>query len=295
MDMVLHSTDENRRAIELFGYATEIRMERIARGFVAQERPPLFSGENQMNVNGGKGLRHSERMMNRDAIRQSQRDCVFQPKVGALAYLGCGLEVGNNANGVMAVDPNHVDKHVANDKRFSYPVVMALADAYLSQVKNLSQILQAIRQAQPPERFTHKFLEGLDFKSTNDRGIIGVLKALGFIDESGTPKQPYFDYLDDERHKGVLAEGIRRAYADLFKLNNKANEKDAAWVKNKLKMLTQGTKSDAVLAKMTATFIAICKEADFSIPAVAPKEVKTETSVEAPPPAVTAQELPTGH
>jgi len=163
---------------------------------------------------------------------------------------------------------------------------MALSNAYLSQVKNLSAILQAIRQAQPPERFTHKFLEGLDFKSTNDRGIIGVLKALGFIDESGTPKQPYFDYLDDERHRAVLADGIRRAYADLFKLNNKANEKDAAWVKNKLKMLTQGAKSEAVLTKMTMTFVALCKEADFSTPGTALKEAKdgavTEPPVAAP-------------
>jgi len=146
---------------------------------------------------------------------------------------------------------------------------MALSNAYLNQVKNLSQILQAMRQAQPPERFSHKFLEGLDFKSTNDRGIISVLKALGFIDESGVPKQPYFDYMDDERHRVVLADGVRRAYADLFKLNNKANEKDAAWVKNKLKMLTQGTKGEAVLTKMTATFVALCKEADFSGPIVA--------------------------
>jgi len=39
----------------------------------------------------------------------------------------------------------------------------------------------------------------------------------------------------------------------------KANEKDAAWVKNKLKMLTQGAKSDVVIAKMATTFIALCK------------------------------------
>lgn len=172
---------------------------------------------------------------------------------------------------------------------------MALSDAYLSQVKNLPQILQAIRQAQPPERFTHKFLEGLDFKSTNDRGIIGVLKALGFIDESGTPKQPYFDYMDDERHRTVLAEGLRRAYADLFKLNKEANEKDAGWVRNKLKMLTQGAKSDVVLARMAATFVALCKEADFSSPAIAPKEVKVETQVETPSPALPPQEQTLAH
>src|SRR5580692_1839634 len=135
---------------------------------------------------------------------------------------------------------------------------MALSNAYLLQVKNLAEILQAIRQAQAPDRFTHKFLEGLGFKSTNDRGIIGVLKALGFTDESGNPKQPYFDYLDDDRHKAVLAEGIRRAYADLFKLSNKANEMDVGWVKNKLKTLTQGAKSEAVLPKMAATFVALC-------------------------------------
>jgi hypothetical protein len=87
---------------------------------------------------------------------------------------------------------------------------MALSNAYLFQVKNLPQVLKAIREAQAPERFTYGFLEALGFKSTNDRGIIGVLKALGFIDESGNPKQPYFDYLDEERHEQVLADGIRR-------------------------------------------------------------------------------------
>ncbi len=172
---------------------------------------------------------------------------------------------------------------------------MALSDAYLISTKNLPEILKAIRQAQPPERFTNKFLEGLDFKSTNDRAIIGVLKALGFLDESGTPKQPYFDYMDDERHKSVLAEGIRRAYADLFKLNKDANEKDAAWVKNKLKMLTQGTKSDTMMAKMKPTFLSLCKEADFSSSvATASKETKAETPNESQPSAPLPQEQPNG-
>lgn len=162
--------------------------------------------------------------------------------------------------------------------RARYNRGMALSNAYLFQVKNLPQILKAIREAQAPDRFTYSFLEALGFKSTNDRGIIGVLKALGFIDESGSPKQPYFDYLDDERHEEVLADGIRRAYADLFKLNNKADEKDTPWVKNKLKTLTQGAKGDAVLTKMAATFTALCKEADFTTPTVPAKEETAATT-----------------
>ena len=43
-------------------------------GFVAQERPAVFGGEDQMNVNGGKGLWHVGRMPNRVGVFQSQRD-----------------------------------------------------------------------------------------------------------------------------------------------------------------------------------------------------------------------------
>ena len=59
MNMVFDAANEDGRAIELFGDAAEIRMERIARGFVAQEWPPVFGREDEMNVNRGKGLGHN--------------------------------------------------------------------------------------------------------------------------------------------------------------------------------------------------------------------------------------------
>ena len=65
MNVVFHAGDEDRRAIELFGDAAEIRVECITRGFVAQERPAVFGGEDEVNVNGGKGLWHVARMPNR--------------------------------------------------------------------------------------------------------------------------------------------------------------------------------------------------------------------------------------
>jgi hypothetical protein len=37
MDVIFHTADAEGRAIELFGDAAEIRMERVARGFVEQE------------------------------------------------------------------------------------------------------------------------------------------------------------------------------------------------------------------------------------------------------------------
>ena len=72
MHVVFHAADEEGRALKLFGDAAEIRVERVARGFVAQKRPAVFGGEYQMNVNGGKGLWHVARIANRVRVFQSQ-------------------------------------------------------------------------------------------------------------------------------------------------------------------------------------------------------------------------------
>jgi hypothetical protein len=152
---------------------------------------------------------------------------------------------------------------------------MALSNAYLMTSKNLEGIFAAIRNAQAPEKFTIKFLESLGFTTTNDRLIIGVLKALGFLDEASIPTQRYFEFLDDTQSENVLAQGIREAYADLFRVNNKANEMSEAEVKSKLKTLMQGSKSENVLRLMAMTFTALCKNADFSKTATAPKQEKT--------------------
>lgn len=152
---------------------------------------------------------------------------------------------------------------------------MALSNAYLLTTKNLEGILAAICNAQAPEKFTIKFLESLGFTSTNDRLILGVLKALGFLDEAGTPTQRYFEFLDETQSETVMGQGIREAYGDLFRVNNKANEMGEAEVKSKLKTLTQGAKSDNVLRLMAMTFTALCKNAKFTVTGAAPKQEKT--------------------
>jgi hypothetical protein len=141
---------------------------------------------------------------------------------------------------------------------------MALPTSYLTTVKNLDGILAAIQGAQAPEKFTQAFLESLEFKSTSDRLVIGVLKAIGFIDDSGRPKDRYFRFLDQTQSAKVLAEGIRDAYQDLFKVNTKANELGKQEVINKFKTLSQGQLSEAVLDKMAMTFTALVKLGDFT-------------------------------
>ena len=141
---------------------------------------------------------------------------------------------------------------------------MALPTAYLTTTKNVDAILTAIKTAEAPQKFNRMFLENLGFKSSGDRLIINVLKALGFLASDGTPTERYVRYLDQTQSGQVLAEGIREAYADLFQLNREAETMGRTELKNKIKTLRQGKGTDAVLLSMAKTFEALVKEADFS-------------------------------
>jgi len=111
--------------------------------------------------------------------------------------------------------------------------------------------------------FTQKFLEDLGFTSSNDRLIINVLKSLGFLDDAGRPTKRYFEYLDQSQSARVLAEGVREAYADLFRVNKNAHTMTKPDVVNKLKTLGEGKLSDSVVDKMAMTFLALAKHSDF--------------------------------
>lgn len=121
-----------------------------------------------------------------------------------------------------------------------------------------------MKSAQAPEKFTIRFLESLDFKSTSDRLIVGMLKAIGFLSPDGSPTERYFRFLDQTQSAQVLAEAVRDAYADLFQVNKTANTMSKSEVINKMKTLGQGQFSESVLDKMAMTFIELCKLSDFS-------------------------------
>lgn len=141
---------------------------------------------------------------------------------------------------------------------------MSLTNSYLTTTKNLESIFNVILTAKAPERFTHKFLSDLGFTSSNDRLIIGVLKAVDMIDENSAPTQRYFDFLDQTQSKKVLAEGIKEAYEDLFNLRIDAQNMTNDEVRNKLKTLTQGQKTDKIISLMAMTFKALCEYADWN-------------------------------
>ena len=141
---------------------------------------------------------------------------------------------------------------------------MALPDSYTMKAGSIPAYFDAMLDAQPPERFSLKFLENLGFTSTNDRLFIGILKDLAFLNRDGQPQSRYFEFMDRTRAKQALAEGIRESYAELFAVNTKASDFTAQEAKNKLRTLYAGKKTDLVIGLIAKTFRALCDYADFS-------------------------------
>jgi len=140
---------------------------------------------------------------------------------------------------------------------------MALPDSWTNKPGGIPDYLETIKQAQPPERFSVKFLETLGYTSTNDRKFIAILKSLGFLDPDGKPTNRYYEYLDLSQSETVLAEAIRDAFSDLFAVNKDANKLSTEKVKNRLRTLYAGSKKDTVVNYIANTFTALVKCADF--------------------------------
>lgn len=141
---------------------------------------------------------------------------------------------------------------------------MALPNSYTVKSGAFTAYFDALLNAEAPDRFSQKFMEGLGFKSTNDRLLIGILKELGFLNTDGAPQDRYFQFLDKTKSAKIVAEGVREAYADLFAVDKNAFKMDFTAAYNKLRTLYRGEKKDTVIKLIAKTFVGLCSYADFS-------------------------------
>ena len=114
--------------------------------------------------------------------------------------------------------------------------------------------------------------------------VIGILKALGFLDDGGRPQERYFEFLDQSQSGIVLAEAIREAYGDLFAINTTAHEMTKEDLAGKFRNLGQGKLSANVINFMASTFLALAEQADFDMTRVRPDDVEGGDKPPANPP-----------
>ena len=67
---------------------------------------------------------------------------------------------------------------------------------YLVSNKNIQAMLDKIRTAAKPSKYTIAFVKQLGFTSSNDQAYPALLKKLGYLMEDGTPTAYYDDLRD---------------------------------------------------------------------------------------------------
>jgi hypothetical protein len=108
---------------------------------------------------------------------------------------------------------------------------------------------------------TFKWLSSLGFKTSNDRYITGILKSLGFTDNSGIPTSKWQAYRNKAQARVVMAQAIREAYPGLFETYPDAHRKDDEALRNFFS--THTSVGAAAIAYMVRTFKTLAELADF--------------------------------
>ncbi len=126
----------------------------------------------------------------------------------------------------------------------------------------IPRFLAHIQSAGKPEQVTQKYLKSVGFKSGNDTYLIGIFKAIGFLDSQGVPTEVWVNYRDKHRGGAVLAGAIKRGYSELFKTYPDAYRKDNEALRNFF--TTHNDKlGEATLQLVVSTFKKLCEGANF--------------------------------
>lgn len=157
---------------------------------------------------------------------------------------------------------------------------------YMASVTNVPAILDRMRGAGTPPRFTHDFLKAsLGFASSSDRAFIKILKQLNFLDADGTPTSRYNEFKGSNGNQ-ALAKGLRDGWSSLFLADQNIHTKNPSLIQSTVKSVTGA--SDAVSKKIASTFKALADIADWTNLAYPETETSAGT-VE-----MTTQGLPNG-
>jgi len=139
------------------------------------------------------------------------------------------------------------------------------------------------------DKVTINTLQKLGYTSSNDRLIVKILKFINFIDENGAPTDNYKNFRDTTKAKTVMANAIREAYSELFKMYPDAYKEDNETLKNFFRPTTNA--GERVVESMVDTFKALCSFADFGAAPIIEGEAKEYPKIEK---VKEVEELPSG-
>lgn len=153
---------------------------------------------------------------------------------------------------------------------------MASKIPYVNQPGSMVSILDKVRSAKTPDRFTHDFLETmLGFKGGNYRQFIPLAKKLGLLASDGTPTDLYKQFRNTDGSQAAMAQALKVGYSELFERNEYAHKLDRDKFKGLVVEVT-GLESDSrVVQLICQTWDHLKKLADFEAQRLQPESSKS--------------------
>jgi hypothetical protein len=135
---------------------------------------------------------------------------------------------------------------------------------YSTSTGTLEKMLEKIKAASVPDRFTQDFVgTKLAMKGGTAKACIPLLKKLGLVGSDGTPTDLYKEFRNPKKSRAALGKAVRRAYARLYEMNEYVHDADDSEVLGLIVECTGGEKSSASTKYTLATFNMLRKHADF--------------------------------
>ena len=150
--------------------------------------------------------------------------------------------------------------------------------AFVNATGTITKILEKIKVAATPTRFTQDYLATeLGFSGGGARPFIPLAKKLGFLGTDGTPTELYKQFRNTNAaiSRGAMARAIQNAYADVYSRNEYAHSLSRADFEGLIVEMTGLEKGNQTVRAIVGTFDALKSFADF-------KAGANKTVVEAP-------------
>jgi hypothetical protein len=140
---------------------------------------------------------------------------------------------------------------------------------------SLAKILDKIKEAKTPERFTQDFLATkMGFKGGNYRQFIPLAKKLSLLNSDGTPTDLYKSFRNPTSSKAALAQAAKNGFREVFDRNEYAGSLSKDDFKGLVVEVTGLEPKDRVVQLICQTFEALKAQADFDKPLVAAEEAQ---------------------
>ena len=122
--------------------------------------------------------------------------------------------------------------------------------------------LRTIRRASTPSRVTGLHLETNGLAKGEGPHMVGLLRAMGFVDAAGVPTPLWHDYRKTDGSERLLAEALRVAYAPLFQQFESPEKAPPRKLATLVREVTGYSQHH--VDKTVESFLILCSRADFS-------------------------------